>query len=305
MFKELSAAIPPPLADIRRILIFGNSGFIGRHVERVFRQNFPTLEILGSSAPELDLTREEQLREIARFFDSDTLVIMLAGVKRQLGDTVDTFCQNVEIAANLCRLLERQPVRRLLLLSSAAVYGEEIHNTGITEETPVHPTSYYGTAKYATECLFEKALRSQGQSSLLILRPALIYGPGDTGSGYGPSGFVKSALSGEPITLWGDGSEKREFLFVEDVADLVCRLAMSDASGVLNVASGQSYTYTYVLEIVSRVIARPIQTNSRPRTKNKADHGFCNARLTRLLPDFSFTPPAEGIRRLISSLQTS
>lgn len=178
--------------------------------------------------------------------------------------------------------------------SSAAVYGEDVHNTNITEDTPPHPTSYYGLAKFTSEILLRKAI-GQNQTSLLVLRPALIYGPGDQG-GYGPTGFIKSALAGEPIVLWGDGEEKREFIYVGDVARIVHALTSQDYDGVVNVVSGHSYTFKDALEVVSRLLPLGQPPGSRPRTKNKADHGFDNSRLRSLLPDFQFTDLANGVR---------
>jgi UDP-glucose 4-epimerase len=298
---------PPPVEErpaVGRVLILGESGFIGRHLGESFRKCSSSLEVIGRSAPGLDFTRHEDVEKMADLFDMRTAVVVLAGIKRQLGDNLDTFSQNMQMAVNLCRLLERRPVNRLVFFSSAAVYGEEIHNLNITEETPVHPTSLYGAAKYMAECLFQKVVQAGGKDSLLILRPPVIYGPGDTGDGYGPSGFVRAALNGETISLWGDGEELREFIFVEDVAKIICTLALSEHSGVLNLVSGNSYSYRDLLDSISTALGRKVTTSSRPRSKKRVDHGFSNAGLRDLLPDFPFTPPEEGIRRLMAAQGT-
>jgi UDP-glucose 4-epimerase len=226
---------------------------------------------------------------------------MLAGVKRQLGDTLETFLQNVQMAVNVCRILQDNPVRRVVFFSSAAVYGEEINNTSITEHTPVQPTSLYGAAKYASECLFQKVTAPSDPGTLLILRPPVIYGPGDMGNAYGPSGFVEAAAKGQTITIWGDGTERREFIFVEDAAEIACRLTFGDYAGIVNLASGTSYTFLNVLSAVTQALGKETATMSRPRSKPKVDHGFDNSRVTTLLPDFEFTPLDEGIRRLVAA----
>lgn len=292
-------SVPPP--GMRRILILGHSGFIGSHLEKSYEKNSPGVEIIGQSAPKLDLTQEQDTERLADLLDPQTVVVLLAGVKRQLGDNLNTFSKNVQMAVNLCRVLEKHPVRRLVFFSSAAVYGEEIQNLHITEQTAVHPTSLYGAAKYAAECLFEKVVGSHEQSSLLILRPPLIYGPGDPGGSYGPSGFTRAALKRETITIWGDGREEREFIFVEDVAEIVSRLTLEGYSGVLNVASARSYTYLDILDVLSRLLGEKVQTTSRPRSKNKVDHGFSTALLAKELPGFSFTSLEAGIRRTIAA----
>ena len=193
-------------------------------------------------------------------------------------------------------LLERRPVARFVFFSSAAVYGEEITSLQITEETAVQPTSFYGAAKFACECLFRKVIRPP--ASLVILRPALIYGPGDQG-GYGPSGFVKAAVKGESITLWGDGTELREFVFVEDVARLVHRLVFHEFAGVLNIVAGTSQTFKEALDAVSQLVPLKHKVVSRPRTKPKADHAFDTTRLKQLFDDFPFTGLEEGIQRTV------
>lgn len=301
----IETCVNPPAqpAEIARVLILGHSGFIGSHLEKFFQRHFPGIEVVGRSAPEFDLTREQDAETLAGFLNLQTVVVMCAAIKRQLGDSLDTFSQNVQMVVNLCRQLQQRPVKRLVFFSSAAVYGEEVQNTCITEQTPVHPTSFYGTAKYAAERLLEKVIPTNEQSSLLILRPPLIYGPGDQGSIYGPSGFARAAINGETISIWGDGTERREFMFVEDIAEIVCRLVFNRYKGVLNVASGRSYTYLDILEVLSRTLPGKIQTTSRPRSKNKVDHGFSNTTLAKLLPGFSFTPLQEGIRRTIIAQQ--
>ncbi len=89
-----------------------------------------------------------------------------------------------------------------------------------------------------------------------MLRPALVYGPHEPAYYYGPSGFLRNALTNAPITLWGDGQELREFLFVDDVVALTTRLTFGDATGVLNVASGTSYTYAQALAEIAQLTGR-------------------------------------------------
>jgi UDP-glucose 4-epimerase len=288
---------------LARILILGHSGFIGSHLDAYYRQNFAGLEILGESWPDLDLTEERDAERLAGSFNLETALVVLAGVKRQLGDNLDTFGGNVKMAVNLCRVLQRHPVKRVVFFSSAAVYGEENHNTQINEKTPIAPTSFYGVAKYTAESLLTNVVRSQEKSSLLILRPPLIYGPGDASGGYGPSGFINASLKDEAITIWGDGNERREFMFVEDVARIVGALTTREWGGVLNLASGQSYTYMQIVENLTKTFGKEIRTTQRSRSKPKVDHGFLNARLLELLPEFSFTTLQSGIEKTVAAQQ--
>ena len=289
------------MTEIRRVIILGESGFIGSHLMKFFHDQSPDIELVGRSFPQIDLTKQKEALALADFFDMETAVVMCTAVKRQFGDTQENFLLNLTMVMNLCHILKDHPVRRLVYFSSAAVYGEDIHNLKITEETPIHPRSYYGIAKYASECLLRKVIDSQKQNSLLILRPSLVYGPGDEGESYGPSGFIRAAIRREKITLWGDGSEQREFIFIEDLTNIVYRLTFHEYDGVVNVASGKSYTFRDALEIISSLAPFELQTTSRPRTKEKVDNGFYNRVLVNLLPDISFTGLEGGIKHVFEA----
>ena len=282
---------------IKRIVLLGNTGFIGRHLEKGFQNLRPKAQVIGQSLPALDLTKFEDAQKLADVFDIDTAVIMCAAIKRQFGDNLEVFDQNLNMASNVCRVLEKNSVKRFIFFSSSAVYGEDIHNVRIVEETPICLTSYYGLVKYTAEWLYAKTIGSQKESSLVVLRPPLIYGPEDLGKTYGPSGFVWAALNNKPITLWGDGTELREFIFVEDIVRAVCGLLDSDFSGVVNVASGKSYSFQDVLKIVSDLVGHALDIKSFARTKDKVDNAFDNTRFTRFMPAFRFTSLQEGIRK--------
>ncbi len=286
---------------IRHILILGHSGYIGSHLLKSFREEYPEIEALGRSLPSVDLTKEDAAASVAGLLDLNTAVIVCSGIKKQYGDNLGIFLQNMAMAANVCRLLQERPVRRVVYFSSAEVYGEGVHNTNITEETPVQPSSYYGIAKYASEGLFRKVVERQDHSSLLILRPTLVYGPGEEGTFYGPSGFAKTALKGEPITLWGDGEELREFLYIDDLVKSVVRLTFHEHDGVVNIVGGQGRTFKEAVEIISRLLPSAIQTGSCPRTRPKVDQGYNNQVLTKLLPDISFTSLEEGIKQVFDA----
>jgi UDP-glucose 4-epimerase len=284
-----------------RVLILGHTGYIGSRLAASFRQMVPPLAVSGWSAPTLDLTAPESAAALAASFDPDCALIVCAAIKKQLGDTLESLTQNLAMIMNVCRALERRPVRRVVFFSSAAVYGEDVPHATITEATPVQPTSLYGIGKFTAERLLLRAVGQRPESSLLILRPALVYGPHEPGYYYGPSGFLNKARAKTPITLWGDGRELREFLFVDDVVDVVRRLTLNGATGVLNVVSGTSRTYVDALGAVSSIVGAQPEVISRPRTKDKVDHRFDNAALKHACPEASFTPLAEALRRIAAA----
>lgn len=286
---------------IERVLILGHSGYIGGRLQKFLCEQYPNIEIIGRSLPLLDLTKEDDVVLLSDFFDLNTAVIMLSGIKKQHGDTLDIFVQNMAMVENVCRLLQGQPVRRFVYVSSAEVYGEATHNTNITEETPVQPSSYYGMSKYASEGLLQKVIAPQEESTLLILRPTLVYGPGEQGTFYGPSGFVRTVLKEESITLWGSGNELREFLYIDDLVKSVTGLTFHEYDGVVNIVSGKSRTFKECWNIILKLMPNPINVNSRPRSRPKVDQAYNNKKLAELLPGISFTRLEKGIKNVFNA----
>lgn len=285
--------------EFKKTLILGNTGFIGKHLERYLGAQFSGTEVFGYSTKDIDLTNGKDTQKLTKDFDLNTVVVMCSMVKKECGDNLDNYTKNVTMAVNLCRILELAPVRKLVYLSSTAVYGEDIENTNITEKTGVQPTSYYGMAKYASENLFQKLFSAKNKGELLILRPPLIYGAGDRSQAYGPAGFIKKALTNEKIVLWGDGTESREFVYIDDLIDVVGRMVFGGYAGVVNVVSGVKYNFKEILGIIEAKLNTTLQVETRKRTKNKANHCFDNSLINELLPDFTFTSLDQGIQNTL------
>ena len=289
------------MSDSGQIVILGHSGFIGSHLETSLLQKGFT--VIGKSLPEVDLTNSSDMGKISMYFTPGTTVILAAAVKRQFGDTLEAYRMNMSIVENVCSLLIAKPVKRVIFFSSAAVYGEETHNTNISEETQVNPTSYYGIAKYTGERLLEKAVKMHPGSSLICLRPPLAYGPGDKGKTYGPAGFAGAAKEEAVITLWGDGTELREFLYIEDLCNIVAHLVNSEFTGILNAVSGKSICFADVISLLKAGYPG-LQITTRERSKQKADNAFNPAKIRSLLgPDFQFTSLADGLQATLASNQ--
>lgn len=292
------AETPSTESPIRRVVVLGHSGFIGSHLMRKLGGR-----AVGRSDPDTDLTRPEHAASLGGLIGRDTALVVLSAIKRQFGDTLDVFATNMRIAGNLCAELEKSPAGRVLLFSSAAVYGEDVHNTEITEDSPIHATSFYGAAKYAVERMFA-IICSRGDIPLVTLRPPLIYGPGDRGSSYGPAGFIQAALKREKITLWGDGTELRDLVFIDDAVEIVDELVSRPEApeGTFNLATGRSRSFKDILDIVADLTGRKLDLGTRPRSKAKVDNAFKTDRLAGLLPGgFRFTPLEEGIRRTLEA----
>jgi len=277
-----------------RVVVLGHSGFIGQALMRRLGADH-SYDIAGRSVSAIDLRDADSVKALAPLLTPETVVIMCAAIKRQAGDTLENYRQNVFMTLNLARALGERPVGRLIYMSSAAIYGEDIDNTAITEETPPNIRSYYGLAKLTAEQILTKVMTDIG-GTLVCLRPPTIYGAREETPSYGVGSFLRQAVAGETITLWGDGTELRGMVFVDDAVEAIARLIHSRHAGPLNLASLRSYSFKEALDAVAALVGRPVNVATRERSKHKVDNVFDNRRVKALLPDFAFTDLATGAR---------
>ena len=278
------------------ILILGHTGFIGCRIYKELTSSGLNIPVIGVSSREVDLCDASSIDALASICNSATRLVVCSGIKRQFGDTVEIFYQNLRMIENLSRFVACNKISQLIYLSSSAVYGESNHNLNIAESTLVDPQTYYGLGKFSSESMFKIAMQKKNASiPFAILRLPLIYGPGDTSEGYGPADFVSRIMTGMPVTLWGDGKELREFVFVDDVARLVNEVIRTNFHGLINVATGISHTYSEVIGTLSELIKKPINIKCRERTRTCVDHKFNTKNLVASFQQFKFSSLEEGL----------
>ena len=282
----------------QHVTLIGNKGFVGRNIERHLKA-FSNLKIIGLGKKEIDLTSEESSYSLRDYIHQDSIVILASGRKRNQGDNLDLFTINTAMAVNFCKAVAGIKFKKLVYVSSTAVYGEDVDHNTISEQTPVEPTSFYGMSKYISERILFKSL-SENVGSLLVLRPPTIYGPDENANTYGPDLFVDSAIKSKTITLWGDGTERREFLYITDLVKIIISLSLSTCMGVVNIVSGKSYSFVDIIETIKRLGYYHIQMCSKERTKKKVDHTFDNAYLINLIGPYAFTSLDHGITNIIN-----
>jgi nucleoside-diphosphate-sugar epimerase len=281
-----------------RFVVLGASGFLGTALCEYFGR-FGEHCVVGYSLPEVDFRDLRQTVDLSKEILPTDIVICCAAVKRQFGDSVQTLEDNLKISFNVASFLKAARPRKVLYLSSAAVYGEDVTNLRINESTALTPTSYYGLSKMVAEQVMQREYAALPNAQLIVARPPLIFGLGDTAATYGPAGFLKSAQQGVPIELWGDGAEMRDFLFVDDFCRIAGALLNSDFHGAVNLATGVSRSFSQIVEVL-RSLYPSLQCTSRSRTKKRSDHQFDNSLLRDNLPvDFSFTALEAAINEML------
>ena len=279
-----------------KVVLVGDTGFIGKNIYQNLINN-SKYEIVGISTNQVNLVEDNSSHILSEIIPSNSVVIMCVGIKKQLGDNLEIFRDNLSIIKNFSEAIIKSKPAKILFISSTSVYGEDVvYDHSISEETPVQPRTYYGIAKYTAERILKKVCRDN-QLHLMILRPPLVYGKDDVSMGYGPTGFTYKYVNGEKIILWGNGSEYREFIYIDDVGKIICRLINNNFSGTLNLVSGKSYTYEDVLNKLKKITNSHTNIESRERSKDKVDHHYSNKLIQTILGDFRFTILEEGLNK--------
>jgi UDP-glucuronate decarboxylase len=255
---------------LRRILITGGAGFIGSHLcERLLAQgnevlcadNFYTggkhniRDLLGHRYFEL-LRHDVTFPLYVEVDEIYNLACPAAPVHYQF-DPVQTTKTSVHGAINMLGLAKRLRVP-ILQASTSEVYGDpEVHPQ--TEEywgrvNPIGVRSCYDEGKRCAETLFFD-YRRQHRLSIKVARIFNTYGPRmHVHDGRVVSNFIVQALRGEPITIYGDGSQTRSFCYVDDLVDALIRLMATpdEVTGPINLGNPAEMT---VKELAERVVA--------------------------------------------------
>jgi UDP-glucose 4-epimerase len=227
---------------MKRLLITGGAGFIGSHVaDRLLgmghevvilddlssgkRRNIPE----GARFEECDI-RDARAAQIVRSGEFDVVAHLAAqmDVRRSVADPTFDASVNVIGTLNLleaARTLERRP-RFVFASTGGALYGDFVE-IPTPEDAPKDPDAPYGVAKLSVEHYLAYYGRVHGFDTM-VLRFGNVYGPRQ--DPHGEAGviaiFCQRILGGKPVTIYGDGTQTRDYVYVEDVADAFVRAAL-------------------------------------------------------------------------------
>ncbi len=179
-------------------------------------------------------------------------------VPQSMSDPETCFAVNVGGTVALLEAARRAGARKVVLSSSTAVYGDtDVFPT--TEETPLRPLSPYALSKQVNELYSYLYTRTLGLP-VIALRYYNVYGPRqrpDSDYAAAIPIFVRRLLAGEPITIYGNGKQSRDFIFVKDVVRANLLAAESDAAGeAFNICTGRETNLLDLLEELSEVSPR-------------------------------------------------
>lgn len=207
------------------LLITGGSGFIGTNLCQALQSAGESFRILDKRPSQVfpekvslaDILDRDRL---AQNITGDT-IIHLAAEHRDDVRPISLYEQvNVEGTRNICRAATMRGINRIIFTSSVAVYGFAESGTG--EEGPINPFNEYGRTKYAAEDVLRAwAAEDLANRSLTIVRPTVVFGPGNRGNVYN---LLRQIASGRFLMV-GSGTNRKSLAYVENIVAFLCYAA--------------------------------------------------------------------------------
>ena len=292
-----------------RYLVTGAAGFIGSHLsEQLLRDgdevlgvdrfsNFygradkeSNLRILkespGFEFREMDLCKGS-LEGISEGIDGVFHLAAQAGVRDSWGEAFSVYLNDNNLATQ--RLLEEfrdRPIHAFVYASSSSVYGDALEGPTTEDATP-KPISPYGVSKLGGEYLCYLYFRNFGIHTVSV-RYFTVYGPRQRPD-MAFHRFLKAGLAGEPITVYGDGEQSRDFTFVTDaVAGTKAAMTKGKAGIAYNIGGGQRATVNEVIGYINELQEMPLKVNREDVQKGDVRHTWADT--TRAAADLGFRP---------------
>ena len=265
-----------------RIIVTGGCGFIGSSFVNYLRKNVDceivVIDKLTYAADPFSIPADVKLIQkdicditIDDIGYADYIVNFAAEshVDNSISNGLPFVKTNVEGTFNMLEVANKIPyLKKFIQISTDEVYGDMDSRELIsaTEETSLQPSSYYSSTKAAADHLVESAGRTFGLP-YLITRTCNNYGTHQHKEKFLPT-IARSIESGNPIPLYGDGAQIREWIWVEDNVKLIYDLMLSQI-GIWNIGSGDSWTNKDIITMVGNILNKDVRYN---HTEDRLGH---------------------------------
>ena len=229
----------------------------------------------------------------------DTIVHLVATIipGSTFEDYKREYQQVIFPTIELMQYCAQKDIKFVYFSSGGTVYGNRTDMTPFKETDPMAPISYYGWSKQMMENSILYVHRTAGLR-YLIVRPSNPYGHGQ--NVHAKQGLIAVALgkilAGEPITIWGDGSNVRDYIYIDDLSGIICQLLEKDVCNTtLNIGSGVGESINDIIDVLKYTVSEEVRVEYQTARKVDVAHMILDNSKIRKYVDVEFTPLKKGI----------
>ena len=299
-----------------KILVTGGAGFIGSHVVDAFLAAGHDVAVVDN----LSSGRRTNLNPRARFYELDIRSPELQrvfelerpdivdhhaaqmDVRKSVADPLFDADVNVKGSVNLLELCRTHGVKKVIYISTGgAVYGEPEY-LPCDENHPINPICQYGVSKHVVEHYLHVYRHLYGLD-YGVLRYPNVFGPRQ--NPHGEAGvvaiFAGRMLAGQPVTIYGDGEQQRDFVYVGDCARANVLLAESDRVGIYNLGSGEGSSVNLLFSELAHIIEYSHPAAYAPGKAGETYKIYLDSRRARA--ELNWAPQvslADGLRQTVA-----
>jgi len=302
-----------------RIFITGGAGFIGIHLCKKLLELNHDVTVYDNFSNSLQENFDSEINQKVTVVSGDILdisklvtsmqnheiVIHLAAqisVPESVKNPKLTFDVNVNGTHNVLESCKKNKISKIIAASTAAVYQNVSEKTILNESSVTEPSSPYGSSKLEMENMINDFTQTHNVNAI-ILRLFNVYGIGQSPEYAGViTKFLSDIKSNNSLTIFGDGSQTRDFVHVNDVVSAIILSIDSSNFGLYNVATGKSVTILDLAHLLIEQSKKKLDVVFEEQ--QKGDIKFSHASISKINQNLAFSPRytiTEGIKSLIKS----
>jgi len=297
--------------------VTGGAGFVGKHlVEFLLEKNMDitifdnfsnsekdsikNLKNQGVKIIEGDITKIVEINNAVK--DHDVVIHLAAkiSVEESIKNPSKTFETNVNGTKNILIACKKNNVNKIIIASSAAVYGESKHQIKLTEKDETNPISSYGESKLMMENEIKKN-SNENDMKYVILRFFNIYGRNQSPEYAGViTKFIEKIEKNKSLEIFGDGMQTRDFISVKDVVNSIYLSIEKTNNQIYNIGSGNSITIKELAKLMIKLSKKELEINYNE--SKKEDIKFSAADISLAKKELHYLPKCslESIKNLLN-----
>lgn len=298
------------------ILVTGGAGFIGSHIvdelinnsyNVIVADNLSTgrMENINNSAIFYNIDIKDKTRLETLFINNKIKYIIHLAAQASVGYSMKyPICdanENIISSLNLIELAKKYNIKKLIVSSTAAVYGEPQY-LPIDENHNANPSSYYGLSKLTMEKYIKLS-----NIDYIIFRFSNVYGPRQIPEGEAGvvSIFMDYFINNNEINIFGDGNQTRDFIYVKDIAKILFLCIKNDniTKEIINISSNVSISINELYEKLKHITKKDLKVNYLEERKGDIKHSLLNNSKLLNYIDIKLTNINAGLEKTIEEIK--